>query len=80
MDINILFLDGVLFVKSISKFFKKLYIVFIIVYKEYVVEVFEIEVFDYILKFYLEFRIVFMLKKLENINNDKENNLYKINI
>lgn len=80
MDINIPSLDGVLLAKSISKFSKKPYIVFITAYKEHAAEAFEIEAFDYILKPYSESRIVSMLKKLENINNDKENNLHKTNI
>lgn len=80
MDINIPSLDGVLLAKSISKFSKKPYIVFITAYKEHAAEAFEIEAFDYILKPYSESRIVSMLKKLENINNHKENNLHKTNI
>lgn len=77
MDINIPSLDGVLLAKSISKFSKKPYIVFITAYKEHAAEAFEIEAFDYILKPYSESRIVAMLKKLENVNNDKENIIHK---
>lgn len=80
MDINIPSLDGVLLAKSISKFSKKPYIVFITAYKEHAAEAFEIEAFDYVLKPYSESRIVSMLKKLENFNTHKENNLYKTNI
>ncbi|AGX42954.1 LytR/AlgR family response regulator transcription factor [Clostridium saccharobutylicum] len=80
MDINIPSLDGVLLAKSISKFSKKPYIVFITAYKEHAAEAFEIEAFDYILKPYSESRIVSMLKKLESINNHKENSLCKTNI
>ena len=79
MDINIPSLDGVLLAKNISKFSKKPYIVFITAYKEHAAEAFEIEAFDYILKPYSESRIVSMLKKLENLNNHKQNDLHKTN-
>lgn len=77
LDINIPSLDGVLLAKSISKFTKKPYIVFITAYKEHAVEAFEVEAFDYILKPYSESRIVSMLKKLESIDNNKKNNFPK---
>jgi two-component system LytT family response regulator len=80
MDINIQSLDGVLLAKSISKFSKKPYIVFITAYREHAAEAFEIEAFDYILKPYSESRIVSMLKKLETSNDNKENNFHKTNI
>lgn len=73
LDINIPSLDGVLLAKSISKFSKKPYIVFITAYKEHAAEAFEIEAFDYILKPYSETRIKSMLKKLEmNYNKQKD--------
>jgi two-component system LytT family response regulator len=65
LDINIPSLDGVLLGKSISKFTKKPYIVFITAYKEHAIEAFEIEAFDYILKPYHESRIISMLEKLQ---------------
>jgi two-component system LytT family response regulator len=80
MDINIQSLDGVLLAKSISKFSKKPYIVFITAYREHAAEAFEIEAFDYILKPYSESRIVSMLKKLEISNEHKENSFHKTNI
>ncbi|MGG7144262.1 LytR/AlgR family response regulator transcription factor [Clostridium nigeriense] len=80
LDINIPSLDGVLLAKSISKFTKKPYIVFITAYKEHAVEAFEVEAFDYILKPYSESRIVSMLKKLESIDNSKNNNSLKNSI
>lgn len=80
LDINIPSLDGVLLAKSISKFIKKPYIVFITAYKDYAVEAFEIEAFDYILKPYSESRIVSMLKKLENSDNNEKNELPKNNM
>ena len=54
LDINIPSLDGVLLAKSISKFTKKPFIVFITAYKEHAADAFEIEAFDYILKPYLK--------------------------
>jgi two-component system, LytTR family, response regulator len=80
LDINIPSLDGVLLAKSISKFSRKPYIVFITAYKEHAAEAFEIEAFDYILKPYSESRIISMLKKLENSNNHEENNVNKNSI
>lgn len=80
LDINIPSLDGVLLAKSISKFMKKPYIVFITAYKDYAVEAFEIEAFDYILKPYSESRIVSMLKKLENSDNNEKNEFPKNNM
>lgn len=80
LDINIPSLDGVLLAKSISKFTKKPYIVFITAYKEHAVEAFEVEAFDYILKPYSESRIVSMLKKLESVDNNKKNNSPKNSI
>lgn len=80
LDINIPSLDGVLLAKSISKFIKKPYIVFITAYKDYAVEAFEIEAFDYILKPYSESRIVSMLKKIENSDNNEKNEFPKNNM
>ncbi|WP_291651085.1 LytTR family DNA-binding domain-containing protein [Clostridium sp.] len=80
LDINIPSLDGVLLAKSISKFTKKPYIVFITAYKEHAVEAFEVEAFDYILKPYSESRIVSMLKKLENLDNNSKSNSPKHSI
>lgn len=73
LDINIPSLDGVLLAKSISKFIKKPYIIFITAYKEHAIEAFEVEAFDYILKPYSESRIVSMLKKLESSNINEKN-------
>jgi two-component system LytT family response regulator len=69
LDINISSLDGMALAKIISKFSKKPYIVFITAYKEYAIEAFDIEAFDYILKPYEESRIVSMLKKLQDTYN-----------
>lgn len=83
LDINIFYFDGMLFVKILNQFKLRFKIVFIIVYESYVVDVFFLDVFDYILKLYFEERIIFMLNKLEksemsdielfNVNS----NLYK---
>lgn len=69
LDINIPSLDGVLLGKSISKFAKKPFIVFITAYKEHALEAFEIEAFDYILKPYHESRITSMLQRLQVAHN-----------
>ncbi|WP_039651602.1 LytR/AlgR family response regulator transcription factor [Clostridium tyrobutyricum] len=65
MDINIPSIDGVMLAENISKFSRKPYIVFITAYREYAVDAFELEAFDYILKPYDKSRIKSMLKKLE---------------
>lgn len=69
LDINIPSLDGVLLAQNISKFAHRPSIVFITAYKEYAVEAFEIEAFDYVLKPYHEARIVTMLQKLETLHH-----------
>lgn len=81
LDINIPSLDGVLLGKSISKFSKKPYIVFITAYKEHAIEAFEIEAFDYILKPYHESRITSMLLKLQaaHIREQGADNLNLVN-
>ncbi|OAA86457.1 LytR/AlgR family response regulator transcription factor [Clostridium coskatii] len=74
LDINIPSIDGVVLAKSVSKFSKKPYIVFITAYREHAVEAFEVEAFDYILKPYDESRIRSMLRKLETNYMEKSNN------
>lgn len=64
LDINIPLLDGMLLAKTINQFKVKPKIVFLTAYKEYAVEAFELEAFDYILKPYSEERILSMLNKL----------------
>lgn len=67
LDINMFDMNGISLGKIIIKMYLDMKIVFIIVYKDYVVDVFEIKVFDYFLKFYLESRIKSFLKFLVNI-------------
>lgn len=69
LDINIPLLDGMLLAKTINQFKKKPQIVFITAYKEYAVDAFELEAFDYVLKPYSEERILSMLKKLEKLKD-----------
>lgn len=85
LDINVPYLNGIILGQNISKFKKKPDIVFITAYKEYAVEAFEIEAFDYILKPYHEDRIISMLRKLElkdkhNIEKPKINLDRKVNL
>lgn len=68
LDINIPMLDGILLAKTINKFKDKPKIVFISAYKEYAVEAFELEAFDYVLKPYSDDRIINTLKKLQESN------------
>ncbi|MCY6957533.1 LytR/AlgR family response regulator transcription factor [Clostridium brassicae] len=65
LDISMPKLDGMALGKILNNFEKKIIIVFITAYKEYAVNAFEIEAFDYILKPYSEERIVRTLKRLE---------------
>ncbi|MCY6354570.1 LytR/AlgR family response regulator transcription factor [Clostridium sp. ZS2-4] len=65
LDINMPKLDGMALGRIINSFEKKIIIVFITAYKEYAVNAFEIEAFDYILKPYSEERIVNTLRRLE---------------
>ncbi|PPC64671.1 DNA-binding response regulator [Pantoea sp. ICBG 1758] len=65
LDINIPSLDGMLLAQNIHQFTHKPLIVFITAWKDYAVEAFELDAFDYILKPYHEARIITMLNKLE---------------
>lgn len=72
LDINMSKLDGMALGRIINGFKKKIIIVFITAYKEYAVNAFEVEAFDYLLKPYSEERIVNTLVRLEKSNlNDK---------
>lgn len=65
LDINMPKLDGMALGKIISHFSQKPTIVFITAHKDFAVDAFEIEAFDYILKPYSEERLVGTLRKLE---------------
>ena len=65
LDINMPKLDGMAIGRIISRFPKHPIIVFITAYKDFAVDAFEIEAYDYILKPYSEERMVGTLKKLE---------------
>lgn len=72
LDINIPNLDGMSLGKIINRFENKPMIVFITAYKEYALDAFEIQAFDYILKPYSEERIINTLKRIEEQNKEKE--------
>ncbi|QXM07087.1 LytR/AlgR family response regulator transcription factor [Crassaminicella indica] len=74
LDINMPNLDGMTFSKLVAKFKERPKIVFITAYKEYAVEAFEVHAFDYILKPYSKERMIHLLKKLED---QEENRGYK---
>ncbi|WWP00651.1 MAG: LytTR family DNA-binding domain-containing protein [Candidatus Dasytiphilus stammeri] len=65
MDIRIPSLDGILLAQNLKKFVNKPIIVFLTAYKEYAVEAFEVEAFDYIIKPWQEKRLLTVLHKLE---------------
>ncbi|HIF9334745.1 TPA: LytR/AlgR family response regulator transcription factor [Photobacterium damselae] len=70
LDINIPSIDGMLLARNIHQFQHKPHIVFTTAYKEYAVDAFELEAFDYLLKPISETRVKGLLQKLESINND----------
>ncbi|KZE84602.1 LytTR family transcriptional regulator [Chromobacterium sp. F49] len=65
LDIHIPSIDGLLLAKNLHKTTRPPRIVFVTAYKEFAVEAFEVEAFDYILKPYNEQRIAHVLHKLE---------------
>ncbi|MEN3811859.1 LytTR family DNA-binding domain-containing protein [Chromobacterium piscinae] len=65
LDINIPSIDGLLLAKNLHKTARPPRIVFVTAYKEFAVDAFELEAFDYILKPYNETRIIGLLRKLE---------------
>lgn len=79
MDINMPKLDGMALGKIISHFPKHPLIIFITAHKDYAVDAFEIQAYDYILKPYSEERIVSTLKKIEK-PSDKKNINSKITL
>ncbi|CEQ18575.1 LytR/AlgR family response regulator transcription factor [Paraclostridium sordellii] len=79
LDINIPMLDGMLLAKTINKFKSKPKVVFITAYKEYAVDAFELETFDYVLKPYSDQRIINTLKKLKYSELDCEESKKEFN-
>ncbi|MFM2486567.1 LytR/AlgR family response regulator transcription factor [Celerinatantimonas yamalensis] len=69
LDINVPSIDGMLLAKNIHQFARRPHIVFTTAYKEYAVDAFELEAFDYLLKPISESRIKGLLKKLEQSQN-----------
>ncbi|GCD12450.1 response regulator [Clostridium tagluense] len=74
LDINMPKLDGMALGKIISHFPKKSLVIFITAHKDYAVDAFEIQAYDYILKPYSEERIVSTLKKIEKCSDEKFTN------
>lgn len=66
LDINVPSIDGMLLAKNIHQFARKPYIVFTTAYKEFAVDAFELEAFDYLLKPLSETRVKGLLNKLES--------------
>ncbi len=69
LDINIPSIDGMLLAKNIHQFAQKPQIVFTTAYKEYAVDAFDLEAFDYLLKPLDEKRVQRLLMKLEALDN-----------
>lgn len=74
LDINMPKLDGMALGKIINHFPKHYLIIFITAHKDYAVDAFEIQAYDYILKPYSEERIVGTLKNIEKFLNKKSIN------
>ncbi len=71
LDINMPKLDGMALGKIISHFPKQSLIIFITAHKDFAVDAFEMQAYDYILKPYSEERIVSILKKIEKCSEKK---------
>ena len=71
LDINMPKLDGIALGKIISHFPKHSLVIFITAHKDYAVDAFEIQAYDYILKPFSEERIVNTLKKIEKCTDKK---------
>ena len=65
LDIQIPSIAGLLLAKNLHKSTHPPHVVFVTAYKEFAVEAFELEAFDYILKPYNEPRIISLLQKIE---------------
>lgn len=65
LDIQIPSIDGLLLAKNLHNSTHPPHVVFVTAYKEFAVEAFELEAFDYILKPYNEPRIISLLQKIE---------------
>lgn len=74
LDINMPKLDGIAFSRIIKALKSRPLLVFITAYREYAVEAFEVEAFDYILKPYSESRIVDALRKIDKCTVNKCSN------
>lgn len=70
LDINMPKLDGIALGKIIKNFKKRPIVIFITAHREYAVDAFEVEAFDYILKPYSESRIVNTLLRLEKCSTN----------
>jgi len=74
LDINMPKLNGMALGKIINHFPKKPLIIFITAHKDYAVDAFELQAYDYILKPYSEERIVSTLKNIEKPSDTKSIN------
>jgi two-component system LytT family response regulator len=74
LDINMPKLNGMALGKIINHFPKKPLIIFITAHKDYAVDAFELQAYDYILKPYSEERIVSTLKNIEKPTDTKSIN------
>ncbi len=71
LDIQIPSIDGVMLARNLRKSSRPPEVVFVTAHKEFAVDAFELEAFDYILKPYNETRIIHLLQKLEQLTPTK---------
>ncbi|MGL4711214.1 MAG: LytR/AlgR family response regulator transcription factor [Shewanella sp.] len=77
LDIQIPSIDGLLLAKNLHKSTHPPHVVFVTAYKEFAVEAFELEAFDYILKPYNEPRIISLLQKIEQTGRQAPKSQYE---
>ncbi|KUE78495.1 LytTR family transcriptional regulator [Aeromonas schubertii] len=65
LDIQIPAIDGMMLARNLRKSSRPPEVVFVTAHKEFAVEAFELEAFDYLLKPYNETRLIHLLQKLE---------------
>jgi len=80
LDISMEGIDGMDLARIIGKMNIKTKIIFITAYKEYAVDAFEIQAFDYLLKPYSKERIISTLERIENIGKDKKCKLDTVSV
>lgn len=69
IDLNLVYTEGIYLNKIINKCHNAIRIIFIVPYREYAIDAFEIGAFDFIQRPYMEEKVIHVLRKLEKENN-----------